>query len=103
MPDNYDVLSDRIKSLLARWDKFHDAHPGQAKISMLALLAEINDPSTQQLIDTEDVVLKCCLCGDEIPSIKESHNAKPLANGRCCEYCNDTKVLPARINQNYSW
>lgn len=27
------------------------------------------------------------------------HNAAPVTNGRCCDQCNDTVVIPARIVQ----
>ena len=51
--------------------------------------------------------LKCCLCGGDIaPQIDfqgnifyRGHNAQPLSNGRCCDTCNYTKVLPARMNK----
>ena len=54
------------------------------------------------------VKLDCCLCGDEIDTQvtksgpdkviwTDGHNAEPMAKGRCCNYCNDTKVIPARI------
>lgn len=43
--------------------------------------------------------LICCLCGEEILD-PYGHNPYPLATNpedRCCETCNDTKVIPARI------
>jgi hypothetical protein len=47
--------------------------------------------------------MKCCLCGEEIkPTITgwtEGNNAMPLKDGRCCSYCNYTKVLPERIRR----
>jgi len=27
------------------------------------------------------------------------NNARPVANGRCCDECNATKVIPARLAQ----
>ena len=36
----------------------------------------------------------CCLCGDEIKGY--GNNAEPLAEGRCCDRCNDN-VLTFRI------
>ena len=53
---------------------------------------------------TED----CVLCGMEIPPECDpktgepfwygGHNPQPLANdGRCCDVCNHTKVIPARM------
>jgi hypothetical protein len=42
----------------------------------------------------------CSICGE--PNEKWSagfygHNAEPINGGRCCAYCNGSKVLPARI------
>jgi hypothetical protein len=40
--------------------------------------------------------MKCCICGKEVG--KFGHNPYPVRkNGKCCSYCNDTKVIPARI------
>jgi hypothetical protein len=46
----------------------------------------------------------CCLCGQPCEPwvLGESgwgHNPEPLAGSpnRCCNTCNDTKVIPARI------
>lgn len=50
--------------------------------------------------------MKCCICGKEIEKKKDAdghvywdtgHNAMPIADGRCCDQCNDTKVIPARL------
>jgi hypothetical protein len=32
-------------------------------------------------------------------NIEGGHNAQPLIDGRCCETCNYTKVLSARLEQ----
>lgn len=41
---------------------------------------------------------KCCLCGDEI--IGYGNNPAPVADeGQCCDLCNITKVIPARLKQ----
>jgi len=39
---------------------------------------------------------KCSLCSDLINDARESHNALPLSENRCCEICNNKKVIPAR-------
>ena len=47
----------------------------------------------------------CVLCGDALDVLykngvaiwTDGHNAEPLANGRCCNFCNDTEVIPARF------
>ena len=41
--------------------------------------------------------MKCKICDDTF--LGHGHNAEPIANGRCCDVCQDTKVLPARLDQ----
>lgn len=38
---------------------------------------------------------KCCICGKTITGW--GNNAEPVKLGRCCDTCNATKVIPARI------
>lgn len=40
--------------------------------------------------------MKCCLCNGKM-YWDTGHNAMPLKDGRCCDRCNGTKVLPERI------
>ena len=53
--------------------------------------------------------MKCCLCKKEIEKTynKEGemcceigNNAEPLKSGRCCDECNMSKVIPARLKQS---
>ena len=39
--------------------------------------------------------MKCCICGKEIEDYGD--NAEPVKKGRCCNFCNQTIVIPARI------
>lgn len=40
----------------------------------------------------------CVLCDEPVRNFYESHNPAPLADhGRCCEACNWSLVIPARI------
>lgn len=47
----------------------------------------------------------CVLCRDALDVLykngiaiwTDGNNAEPMSSGRCCNYCNDTKVIPARI------
>jgi hypothetical protein len=44
--------------------------------------------------------MKCCICGGSIEVVgdwKEGHNAQPVADGRCCGWCNDSVVIPVRL------
>lgn len=48
--------------------------------------------------------MKCCLCHKEIEvkgTWKEGNNAEPLKKGRCCDVCDDTKVISARLSQYF--
>jgi hypothetical protein len=50
----------------------------------------------------DDELEICCICKNEIPAVrgwKHGHNADPVNQGRCCDVCNTTKVIPARIAQ----
>ena len=48
----------------------------------------------------------CVLCGDALDVLykngvaiwTDGHNAEPKSKGRCCNVCNDTKVIPARLS-----
>jgi hypothetical protein len=47
--------------------------------------------------------MKCSICNREIPvepgGWAGGHNAEPINKGRCCDECNDTVVVPARLRQ----
>jgi len=42
--------------------------------------------------------MKCCLCGGDAG--KYGNNARPLKDGQCCDNCNATKVIPARLRND---
>ena len=45
--------------------------------------------------------MDCCLCEKEIIRTDSGwelgNNAQPIQEGRCCNYCNTTIVVPRRI------
>lgn len=45
--------------------------------------------------------MNCSICKKEIPTRLDGwdkgNNAEPVNNGRCCDHCNETVVIPARI------
>ena len=46
--------------------------------------------------------MKCCICKGEIGkkgSWTQGNNAEPVKSGRCCDVCNETLVIPARIKK----
>jgi len=42
--------------------------------------------------------MKCRICNKDVG--KHGHNALPIKDGRCCDSCNTTKVIPARIRNH---
>jgi hypothetical protein len=49
----------------------------------------------------KDTRMKCSICKGEIEvqgTWTEGHNAEPVVeDGRCCDHCNSTVVIPARL------
>lgn len=48
--------------------------------------------------------MKCCICEEEIPvepetGWKSGNNAEPVKKGRCCNECNWSRVIPARLKE----
>lgn len=44
----------------------------------------------------------CVICEGEFSEATEwAHNAEPVAKGKCCGYCNDFEVIPARFKQAF--
>ncbi len=48
--------------------------------------------------DIETIIVKCSLCDKEILD-KESNNAEPVNDGRCCYDCNLEIVIPTRLSE----
>ena len=55
------------------------------------------DTMAQELADNlnKNVSEKCSICGDAIHGF--GNNADPVNAGRCCDICNETKVIPVRL------
>lgn len=52
--------------------------------------------------------MKCCICGaklqpphptSKIDPIYWGHNARPVKDGRCCDSCNHSVVIPERMRR----
>lgn len=41
--------------------------------------------------------MKCCICGNEIENY--GNNAFPVKDGKCCDSCHETVVIPARMSK----
>ena len=42
-------------------------------------------------------IKNCCICNDTFEGF--GHNSIPLGKGRCCGFCNFSKVIPYRSKQ----
>ena len=42
--------------------------------------------------------MNCSICNNKIND-RFGNNAEPVNNGRCCNDCNSTVVIPARIKE----
>jgi hypothetical protein len=42
--------------------------------------------------------MKCSICRDMLTGKEYGHNAYPINDGRCCDRCNSTYVIPSRIS-----
>ena len=42
-------------------------------------------------------VKTCCICGKKFRGF--GNNAQPVKDGRCCDECNSTVVINARLEQ----
>ena len=45
--------------------------------------------------DVAELWHKCSICGDRYQGF--GNNAKPVNEGRCCDTCNFTQVVPMRL------
>ena len=56
-----------------------------------------------QLSATE--ILTCAICEGPIEVTEwgwnQGHNAAPVIDGRCCNICQDTVVMPARLGDRF--
>ena len=43
-------------------------------------------------------MINCSICNNKIND-RFGNNAEPVNNGRCCNDCNSTVVIPARIKE----
>ncbi len=52
--------------------------------------------------------MKCCICKEELmiearSGWGEGNNAQPVMNGRCCDECNMSVVVPRRFQEAREW
>ena len=67
---------------------------GQEQIELATDMA--NETVTEDL-DKKEETKKCSICGKEFTGY--GNNAYPINDGVCCDDCNTSEVIPARLNQ----
>jgi hypothetical protein len=91
------------------------AHPPQAGASFLRPVSETTgryetEPAPNTMVSNDRGLASlgvpstpCVLCGG--PVVGMGHNAQPVAEGRCCDACNTSAVIPARLIDvgGYAW
>ena len=49
--------------------------------------------------------IRCSICGEDIQPTKsgwrEGNNAEPINDGRCCDVCNPSVVVPRRFSDMF--
>ena len=57
----------------------------------------------KRLTKTKPKQLVCSICADPIQQDAwgwdQGHNAQPINDGRCCDTCNATRVIPTRLGR----
>lgn len=66
----------------------------EAWLNLSKLMDKIGFSAMPSYLDP-DIVNTCCICGEHYFGF--GNNAQPVKKGRCCNMCNDTKVIPARL------
>jgi len=63
------------------------------------------EPQSFKLLDPDpELTIDCSICSRPIKPERgrkvvwyEGNNAEPVKNGRCCDWCNNTEVMPSRL------
>lgn len=66
---------------------------------MFVLTVDIK-PSVERMDNMKPNTFRCCICGQDFTGF--GNNPWPVVkdeDARCCDVCNETKVIPARILQ----
>jgi len=99
MPISYQMTRNRdgkVQLMLAtvlRKDYYENEL--EAAYTMICWLLE-NDLFDAEKLKNYIPTIHCCFCGKEIKE-REAHNAQPVKDGVCCLSCNNTIVVPERM------
>jgi hypothetical protein len=112
-------ILQKIRGVISRLDHAL-AHANEAKPPVTPIFYEeriaeaiavlrgvLNDPKHSEF-DLDYEILECVICSGQIEHKRkpdgevywtEGNNAEPIEDGRCCESCNSSVVIPARLEQ----
>ena len=110
-------ILQKIRGVISRLDHAL-AHADEARPPVTSLFYEeriaeaiaslrgvLNDPEYPKF-DPDQEILECVICNGQIEHQRstdgkvywtEGNNADPVADGRCCNSCNTSEVIPARL------
>ena len=91
------------KQYLIKWDG------NQLVKKEIVYISDINKEISTELAKTKKETAKrkiCVICNkpiepEPITGWKNGCNAEPVKKGKCCKQCDDTIVIPARIEQHF--
>lgn len=96
-----------VKEYLERLENYHDENISwhlENESDVDTLRQELINLGDEEFVQQVEEIILCCLCGDkievQISGWKYGHNPSPLGkneNDRCCDSCNDSEVIPARL------
>ena len=110
-------ILQKIRGVISRLDHAL-AHADEARPPVTSLFYEeriaeaiaslrgvLNDPEYSEF-DPDQEILECVICNGQIEHKRSpdgevywttGNNAEPIGDGRCCESCNTSVVIPARL------
>lgn len=99
------MIEDRYlgDGVYASWDGWSVALDLRAQDSTTRILLEPEVMAAlNEFVKTAMELDRCVLCDKRIGGY--GHNPEPLASApcRCCDTCNETKVVPARLKQAFN-
>ena len=82
---------------MENWNKFTDAIHKYPNV-FWTHVADMMATHIDEVADTkpEPGVAACCICGASLGD-SYGNNAAPVKDGQCCDHCNLTVVIPARL------
>lgn len=90
--------SAKLRDLFAHDKQWRRDLALRAAAEVFEIRVAMGEAPADEMKDAATLALgRCVICGNVYRHF--GHNAEPVAVGRCCDHCNATAVLPARIGE----